>query len=93
MENTTIFIFFKDRNYIFTAANHLFMPGSSDEESRRNLVGCADYDLLPEEYADLYYAQEKAVFAGASLTSKFQRAPSSDGAESWIESRKFPGSK
>ena len=90
MENTDDFIFFKDRNHIFTAANQLFMPGSSNVEPQTNLVGCADYDLLPEEYADVSYAQEKAVFAGASLTNKIQPAPPSDGAESWIECRRFP---
>lgn len=90
MENADDFIFFKDRNHIFTAANHLFLPGSSDTELRTTLIGCSDYDLIPEEYADIYYAQDRAVFEGASLTNRSQRAPSSGSTENWIESRKFP---
>jgi diguanylate cyclase (GGDEF)-like protein/PAS domain S-box-containing protein len=90
MENTGDFIFFKDRNHVFTAANEPVVPTADSGQRWPDLVGLTDYDLLPEEYADYYYRLEKEVFAGKPVASEVQAAPSRDGKGGWLDNRKYP---
>jgi diguanylate cyclase (GGDEF)-like protein/PAS domain S-box-containing protein len=89
-ENTGDFIFFKDRNHVFTAANEPVVPTADSGQRWPDLVGLTDYDLLPEEYADYYYRLEKEVFAGKPAASEVQAAPSRDGKGGWLDNRKYP---
>ena len=90
LENTDDFIFFKDRNHVFTAASRPILPTTSPAESGISLLGHTDYDFLPEEYADIYYQLEKEVFAGAPVARRVQESPSHDGRGGWIDNRKYP---
>jgi diguanylate cyclase (GGDEF)-like protein/PAS domain S-box-containing protein len=90
MENTGDFIFFKDRNHVFTSANDPVVPTADPRQHWPDLVGLTDYDLLPEEYADYYYRLEKEVFAGKPVASEVQAAPSRDGKGGWLDNRKYP---
>ncbi|MGA3081332.1 MAG: EAL domain-containing protein [Terracidiphilus sp.] len=90
MENTGDFIYFKDRNHVFTSANDPVVPTADPRKRWPDLVGLTDYDLLPEEYADYYYQLEKEVFAGKPVASEIQAAPSRDGKGGWLDNRKYP---
>ena len=53
MENTDDFIFFKDRNHVFTDASlNILQPFGPDRESPA-VLGMTDYDVFPEKYADI----------------------------------------
>ncbi len=55
-----------------------------------DLLGQTDYDLFPEEYADIYYRLEKQVFAGVSVAQEIQEYLTTDGKQGWVDNRKYP---
>ncbi|MGC1463818.1 MAG: PAS domain S-box protein [Terracidiphilus sp.] len=90
MENTDDFIFFKDRNHVFTRASRNFsVPIGPDRESL-NVLGLTDYDLFPEKYADIFYRLEKQVFAGIPVASELHESLKPDGTLAWLDNHKYP---
>jgi diguanylate cyclase (GGDEF)-like protein/PAS domain S-box-containing protein len=90
MDNTGDFIFFKDRNHVFTAANRSAIAPTEPGGDIRELVGQTDYDVLPEKYADLYYRLEKQVFAGKPMAAEVHESLKLDGCLAWLDDRKYP---
>ena len=90
MENTDDFIFFKDRNHVFTGASQTLVSLTAPIAHWSELLGKTDYDVFPEAYADTYYALEKQVFAGAQIAHEIQKTLSKDGKEGWVDNRKYP---
>ena len=90
MENTDDFIFFKDRNHVFTGASQTMVSVTDPAEHWTDLLGETDYDVFPEEYADLYYRLEKQVFAGAPAANETQEYLTKDGKKGWVDNRKYP---
>ena len=90
MENTNDFIFFKDRNHVFTSASQTLVSVTQPSEHWTDLIGQTDYDVFPEEYADIYYRLEKQVFAGISVAHEIQRYETNDGLKGWVDNRKYP---
>ena len=89
MENTDDFIFFKDRNHVFTEASlNILKPFGPDRESL-NVLGQTDYDVFPEKYADIYYRLEKEVFAGASVASELHESMTPNGTLAWMDNHKY----
>jgi len=72
MENTDDFIFFKDRNHVLTGASQTLVSITDSATHLSELLGKTDYDLFPEEYADIYYQLEKKVFAGLPVAQAVQ---------------------
>ena len=90
MENTDDFIFFKDRNYVFTAASDN-MTGDLDKTVHGpSLLGLTDYDLFPEAVADTYYRLEKQVFAGMPVAAAVHASETLDGRMIWLDNHKYP---
>jgi hypothetical protein len=56
MENTDDYIYFKDRNHFFTGASQTLVAITDPSEHWTDLLGQTDYDVFPEEYADVYYS-------------------------------------
>ena len=56
MENTNDYIYFKDRNHVFTGASQTLVSLTYPSEHWTDLLGKTDYDVFPEEYADHYYS-------------------------------------
>jgi hypothetical protein len=52
MENTDDYIYFKDRNHVFTGASQTLVSLCDPAEHWTDLLGKTDYDVFPEEYAD-----------------------------------------
>ncbi len=90
MENTDDFIYFKDRNHLFTGASQTLVSITEPSEHWTDLIGKSDYDVFPEEYADAYYRLEKQVFAGLHIAHEVQGYLANDGHSGWVDNRKYP---
>jgi len=90
MENTNDYIYFKDRNHVFTGASQTLVELCDPAEQWTDLLGLTDYDVFPEEYADIYYRLEKQVFAGLSIAHEIQETLSTSGKKGWVDNRKYP---
>lgn len=90
MENTDDFIFFKDRNHVFTGASQTLVSLCATAEHWTDLIGQTDYDVFPEEYADIYYRLEKQIFSGITVAHEIQETLSTDGKKGWVDNRKYP---
>ena len=84
-------LYFKNRNHVITAANRRALLDWSDAgEDGASLLGLTDYDLFPEEYADVYYRLEREVFAGIKVMRDTQVPSQGNGKEGWVDNRKYP---
>jgi len=90
MENTNDYIYFKDRNHVFTGASQTLVSLTDPSEHWTDLLGKTDYDVFPEEYADHYYSLEKQVFAGIPVAHRIQETLDNDGNKGWVDNRKYP---
>lgn len=90
MDNTDDFIYFKDRNHVFTGASQALTKVTSSLQHWTEFLGLTDYDIFPEEYADIYYSLEKEVFANAAVAHGVQETLNQDGSKGWIDNRKYP---
>jgi len=91
MENTSDFIFFKDRNHVITGASQtLAAICEPAAEHWTDLLGQTDYDIFPEQHADAFYRLERQVFAGAEVAHEVQEYRTKDGQQGWVDNRKFP---
>ena len=90
MENTDDYIYFKDRNHVFTGASQSLVTLTAQARHWTDLLGLTDYDVLPEAYADIYYQLEKQVFSGVSVAHEVQETLTTDGRKGWVDNRKYP---
>ncbi len=90
MDNTDDYIYFKDRNHVFTGASKTLIDNTEPLEPSSDLLGLTDYDVFPEEYADSYYQLEKEVFASGQAVYEIQQYQAKDGKKGWIDNRKYP---
>ena len=90
MENTDDYIYFKDRNHVFNGASQTLVAITAPSEHWTDLLGLTDYDVFPEEYADVYYRLEKQVFAGIPVAHEIQGTLDNDGNKGWVDNRKYP---
>ncbi len=90
MENTDDYIYFKDRNHVFTGASQTLVSLCHPSEHWTDLIGQTSYDVFPEEYADIYYKLERQVFAGIPVASEIQETITKSGKKGWVDNRKYP---
>lgn len=90
MENTDDYIYFKDRNHVFTGASQTLVALCSPATRWTDLLGQTDYDVFPEEFADIYYRLEKQIFAGNTVAHEVQKTLGKDGRAGWVDNRKYP---
>ena len=90
MENTNDYIYFKDRNHVFTGASQTLVSLTEPSTHWTDLLGKTDYDVFPENYADIYYRLEKQVFSGIDVAHEIQETMDNDGNKGWVDNRKFP---
>jgi diguanylate cyclase (GGDEF)-like protein/PAS domain S-box-containing protein len=86
LDNTGDYIFFKDRNHVFTGANQTLVS----TKNCANVIGQTDYDLFSEFLADIYYSLEKRVFASSKAEYEVQEILDADGNKGWVDNRKYP---
>lgn len=90
MENTDDYIYFKDRNHVFTGASQTLVTLCDPAEHWTDLLGKTDYDVFPEAFADIYYRLEKQVFAGVPVAHEVQETLTKVGKKGWVDNRKYP---
>ena len=91
MENTDDYIYFKDRNHVFTGASQTLVNITAPTEHWKDLLGKTDYDVFPEVYADAYYRLEKQVFSGEiEIAHEVQEILDTQGNKGWVDNRKYP---
>lgn len=90
MENSDDYIYFKDRNHVFTGASQTLVSLCDPAEHWTDLIGQTDYDVFPEAFADIYYRLEKQVFAGFPVAHETQQTLTKDGKKGWVDNRKYP---
>ncbi len=90
MENTDDYIYFKDRNHVFTGASKTLVSLTEASEHWTDLLGLTDYDIFPEQYADTYYELEKRVFSGEHIAYKEQEILDKEGNKGWVDNRIYP---
>jgi PAS domain S-box-containing protein len=90
MDNTDDYIYFKDRNHVVTGASQTLVALCAPASHWTDLLGQTDYDIFPEEYADIYYKLEKQIFASVSVAHEIQKTLTKDGKEGWVDNRKYP---
>jgi len=90
MKNSEDYIYFKDRNHVFTGASQTLVSLTDPSEHWNDLIGKTDYDVFPEEYADAYYRLEKQVFSGVPVANEIQKTLDNQGNIGWVDNRKYP---
>jgi len=90
MENTDDYIYFKDRNHVFTGASETLVSITEPSNHWSDLLGLTDYDVFPEQYADAYYELEKQVFSGKNIIHEEQETLDNKGNKGWVDNRKYP---
>lgn len=90
MEATDDYIYFKDRNHVFTGASQTLVSLCDATEHWSDFLGKTDYDVFPEEYADIYYRLEKQVFSGVDVAHEVQAILTKTGETGWVDNRKYP---
>jgi len=90
MKNSEDYIYFKDRNHVFTGASQTLVNLTEPSEHWKDLIGKTDYDVFPEEYADAYYRLEKQVFSGLAVANEIQKTLDNQGNTGWVDNRKYP---
>jgi diguanylate cyclase (GGDEF)-like protein/PAS domain S-box-containing protein len=84
-------LYFKNRNHVITAANRKALQDWSDAgEDGAGLLGLTDYDLFPEEFADVYYRLEREIFAGNKVMRDTLVPSKGNRKEGWVDNRKYP---
>jgi len=85
METSDDFIYFKDRNHVFTGASASLAGLFKSIKHWSDLIGLTDYDVFEESLADEYYKLEKEVFNGADIAREEQHFVTKDGkTDGWI---------
>jgi len=90
MDNSDDYIYFKDRNHVFTGASQALIEITESVKHWTEFLGVTDYDVFLEEYADIYYRLEKQVFSGVNVAHDIQETLLQDGSKGWINNRKYP---
>ena len=90
LENTNDYIYFKDRNHVFTAASKT-LASITSVDTRAELVGKVDYDVFEKDLADEYFILERKVFdSELEVAQEFQPTLDNDGNKAWVDNRKYP---
>ncbi|MDO9366380.1 MAG: EAL domain-containing protein [Methylotenera sp.] len=90
MDNTDDYIYFKDRNHVFTGASQALVKITESTLHWTEFLGLTDYDVFLEAYADIYYSLEKKVFSGVDVAHDIQETLLQDGSKGWINNRNYP---
>lgn len=83
-------LYFKNRDHVFTALNRAARQIYCGENLQgRGPVGCTDYDLFSEAFADVSYRLEKQVLAGAPVATEIHPSPLESQGKKWLNSLKY----
>ena len=90
IEQSSDYIYVKNRNHVFLAASHTVPSLTESARDSSELVGKTDYDIHPEDIADIGYRLEKQAMAEGQRVDHIQSLMAQDGVRHWIDNRKYP---
>ncbi|MCL2635397.1 MAG: PAS domain-containing protein [Betaproteobacteria bacterium] len=90
LDVTSDYIYFKNRNHIYTALSQTMAGLISPTTHWSELIGQTDYDLFPENHADIYYQLHQQIFAGQSVAQAKQVFQKASGEIGWADNRMHP---
>ena len=64
LENTSDFVYFKDKDHRFKYASNAF-ANLSNHDSWKDIIGKNDFDIFPKEQAEMYFAEEEKLLKHA----------------------------
>ena len=90
LENTTDFIYFKDKGSRIRFCSQA-MAKITGHNSWREMVGKHDFEIFPEETARIYYDEELPIFRdGMPILNRINPYFDEHGKEGWISTNKWP---
>ncbi len=90
LENTSDFIYFKDKNSRIRFCSQT-MANITLHKSWRDLIGKNDFEIFPPETAQIYCNEELPVFAeGKPLINKIDPYYNQNGIKGWVSTSKWP---
>lgn len=91
LDNTDDYIYFKDRDHVFTGASQTLVSITDLTEHWTDLIGKTDYEVFSREFADIYFTLEKKVFSGqVAVAQEVQPTLDRQGNPGWVDNRKYP---
>ena len=91
IEQTGDDIYIKNRNHVFLAASRAVPNLTDTAKDPSELVGKTDYDIHPEEIADITYRLENlGLRRGPARELRSSNWRAQDGSKRWIDNRKYP---
>lgn len=90
LENTSDFIYFKDKNSRIRFCSQT-LANITQHKNWRDLIGKNDFEIFPPEMAQIYYNEELSVFTeGKSLINRIEPYYNQEGAKGWVSTSKWP---
>ena len=90
LENSNDYIYFKDKNHVFTAASQTLVSITSVAK-RADLIGKIDYEVFDKELADKYFQLERKVLdEEIEVAQELQPTVDKNGNKTWVDNRKYP---
>jgi len=90
LENTSDYIYFKDIEHRFTYVSRIFAD-LTGHRSWHELIGKTDFDVFPQEHAELYYEKERPVITeGKAITWLEEPYYNQQNELCWVSSSKRP---
>ncbi len=90
IDHTRDLVYIKNRHHVLVAASRALVKMAESARSTDELLGKTDYDLFPEELADISYRSESRVFAEGRRVNDIVAAVSQSGQRIWFDDRKYP---
>jgi two-component system sensor histidine kinase/response regulator len=90
MRNSEDYFFVKDTELVYHGSSIVFAHLAGLDEPAE-LVGKNDYDLFPNDIAEKYRSDDKAVLeSGIPINGTVERIPDQDGQQRWTKTWKYP---
>ncbi|MET0069748.1 MAG: PAS domain S-box protein [Candidatus Thiodiazotropha sp.] len=90
LENTSDFIYFKDRESRFRFCSQT-LARITGHDNWRDMVGKHDLEVFPPDTAKIYYEEELPIFEkGESLLNRIDPYYKEDGDNGWVSTNKWP---
>ncbi|MCB1144673.1 MAG: PAS domain S-box protein [Leptospiraceae bacterium] len=90
LNNTTDFVYFKDKNSRFRFCSQT-LADITGHSSWQEMIGKHDLEVFPEETAEIYYKEELPIFReGKPLLNKEDPYFDESGSKKWVSTNKWP---
>lgn len=90
LENSTDFLYFKDKEHRFTAVSQVFAE-LTGHKHWKDMIGKHDLEVFPKKDATVYFQAELPIMSeGKSLLNWREPYITPDGESGWVDTNKWP---